>query len=138
MTGLRGYMLGMLARRIGVLLATAALLSAAGGAAQAADKGKPIDFTVRAEPASVAPGAGKTLTWDARKGRWGLTLGVGQSDVRQSTMSDVQAGAYYRISPSLRVGGAVALGDQQLTGAPKNLTPGEGQPRVRLETAFKF
>lgn len=122
------------------MIAATALLGAAAGVAQAADvKAKPLDFTVRAEPiAAAAPGGPKALKWDARKGRWGLTLNLEQPDARASTWNDVQAGAYYRITPSLRVGGAVALGDQQVDPVPRKLTPDEGQPRVRLETAFKF
>lgn len=118
-------------------MATAALLSATAGVAQAADKGKPIDFTVRSESSPVSPGS-NSVKWDARKGRWGLTLNMQQPDARPSTLNDVRAGAYYRITPSLRVGGAVALGEQELAPGPKKLVPDEGQPRVRLETAFKF
>jgi hypothetical protein len=32
----------------------------------------------------------------------------------------------------------VALGEQELAPGPKKIGPDEGQPRVRLETAFKF
>ena len=76
--------------------------------------------------------------WDARKGRWGVTLNMDQTDSRPSTLNDVQAGAYYRITPSLRVGGAVALGEEQVTPGPKKIGSEEGQPRVRLESSFKF
>ncbi len=51
--------------------------------------------------------------------------------------TDVQAGAYFRVTPSLRVGGAVALGEQEAP-AYKKSQPVETAPRVRLETAFKF
>lgn len=120
------------------MLAAAALFSAAGAAHAAdADKGKTMDFTVRSEPTSAAPGAGKTLKWDARRGKWGLTLNLEQPETRQSNWNDVQAGAYYRITPSLRVGGAVAVGDQQMLATPRP-GPADGAPRVRLETAFKF
>ena len=103
-----------------------------------ASAGKPVDFTVRTEPSSADPTAAKTLKWDARKGRWGLTLNLQQPETRESNWNDVQAGAYYRITPSLRVGGAVAIGDQPLVATPRPLTPVDGAPRVRLETAFKF
>jgi hypothetical protein len=121
-----------------MLIAAAVLLSAGAGVANAADaKSKAIDFTVRTD-ASALSGA-KSLKWDARKGRWGLTLNLEQTDTRESTWNDVQAGAYYKITPSLRVGGAVALGDEQpLNADVKKLKPGESAPRVRLETAFKF
>lgn len=131
----------MTARFIAAAIAAAGLLAATAGAAQAADAAKVTDFTVRTEPvsASTAPGA-KNVAFDARvRGKWGVTLNMQQSDTRQSTLNDVQAGAYYRITPSLRVGGAVAFGDQQLQpGMPKRLNPEDGQPRVRLETKFKF
>jgi hypothetical protein len=121
--------------RIAALAFTAALMGV--GSAQAADSKPKIDFTVRQE-APVLPSAAKAVQWDARKGRWGLTLDLEQPDVRPSTLNDVQAGAYYRITPSLRVGGAVALGDRQFTPGPKKPGQDEAQPRVRLETKFKF
>lgn len=132
-------MLGMLVRRMTMLVATAALLGAVAGGAQAADKKPTVDFTVRQEPPLMQQGGAKTMKWDARRGRFGLTLNLEQPEARASTLNDVEAGAYYRITPSLRVGGAVALGDQNLVaGAPKKPGQDDGQPRVRLETNFKF
>lgn len=124
--------------RLTAALMTAAVLGGAAGAAQAAGPAKTMDFTVRAEPAAGFATGAKTLKWDARRGRWGVTLDLQQQDTREATWGDVQAGAYYRITPSLRVGGAVAFGDQAFAPAPKTLAPGEGQPRVRLDTQFKF
>ncbi|HEY8615318.1 NtrZ family periplasmic regulatory protein [Phenylobacterium sp.] len=127
----------MTARRIMGVIATAALFGAGAGAAHAADK--KMDFTVRQEAASpIQPNASQTMKWDARKGRWGLTLNLEQPAVRPSTLNDVEAGAYYRITPSIRVGGAVALGEEQLAPGPKKPEAAKGQPRVRLETNFKF
>ena len=128
----------MLGFRIRLLVAATALFGAAGGAAQAADKSQPFDFTVHTEVSPVPTSGLKSLKWDARKGRWGVTLNMDQSDARPSTLNDVQAGAYYHITPSLRVGGAVALGDEQLTPGPKKIGSEESQPRVRLESSFKF
>ena len=128
----------MLDLRIRLLVAATALFGAACGAAQAADKAQPFDFTVRSEVSPVPTSGVKSLKWDARKGRWGVTLNMDQSDARPSTLNDVQAGAYYHITPSLRVGGAVALGDEQLTPGPKKIGSEESQPRVRLESSFKF
>jgi hypothetical protein len=140
MRGVGAYIVRMSVRQISVLIATAALLGAAGGAAHADDKApqRGFDFTVNSEPTSSAPGAAQAMTWDARKGRWGLTLNLEQPETRASTMNDVQAGAYYSLTPKLRVGGAVSLGDQQLVPGPRKITPDDGQPRVRLETKFKF
>ena len=125
--------------RLASLIVVTALLSATTTVANAADKAKPdIDFTVRAEPATAAPTASQTVKWDARKGRWGLTLNLQQPDTRQTNWNDIQAGAYYTVTPSLRVGGAVAMGDQQVVATPRKPDPADGAPRVRLETAFKF
>jgi len=130
----------MTARFTAAALGAAGLLAATAGAAHAADAPKVTDFNVRAEPVAASAPANKTVAFDARvRGKWGVTLNMQQSETRQQTLNDIQAGAYYRITPSLRVGGAVAFGDQQLQpGAPKKFTPDDGQPRVRLETKFKF
>jgi hypothetical protein len=82
---------------------------------------------------------GNSLTWDARKGRWGMTFNVQTAPTRDAEWADVKAGAYYRVSPALRIGGAVSMGDQ--AGQPeamRKITPQQPAPRVRLETAFKF
>ncbi|MFL5298212.1 MAG: NtrZ family periplasmic regulatory protein [Phenylobacterium sp.] len=124
---------------IGLSLAIA-LVAASAGAARAADAkpaAKPLDFTVRTEASAVSPQA-QVTKWDAAKGKWGVTLNLQQPDTRASNWNDIQAGAYYRITPSLRVGGAVAFGDQQPLLGPKPAAPEAGQPRVQLETKFKF
>lgn len=121
-----------------VLLAAVALSGVAARGAHAADKDQRLDLTIHSDPSAIQPFSARSVRWDAAKGRWGLTLNLEKPDARPSTLNDIQAGAYYRITPSLRVGGAVALGDQQLNQGPRKITPDEGQPRVRLETAFKF
>jgi hypothetical protein len=78
----------------------------------------------------------KSLQWD-QKGRWGLKLDMVQPVGREMQLRDVQAGAYYRVTPSLRVGGAVALSDQPVQ--PDHTTlPSAQAPQVKLETTFKF
>jgi hypothetical protein len=131
-------MLGMSVRSFARLAAVAVVLTVA-GAAHAADSkaSKPIDFTVRTDTSPVSPQASVTK-WDAAKGKWGVTLNLQQPDTRASNWNDIQAGAYYRITPSLRVGGAFAFGDQQPLPGPKPATPEAGQPRVQLEGKFKF
>ena len=131
-------MLRMLGRHISLLIVATALFGATAGVAQAADKGKPLDVTVRSDASSIPSAGMKSLKWDARKGRWGVTLNMDQSDVRPSTLNDVQAGAYYHITPSIRVGGAVALRDEQAKPGPRKIGSEESQPRVRLESSFKF
>ena len=128
----------MSGRRISLLIAATALFGAACGAAQAADKAKPVDLTVHSDMTSMPSTGMRALRWDARKGRWGVTLNMDQSDARPTTGNDIQAGAYYSITPSLRVGGAVALGQEQVTPGPKKIGSEQSQPRVRLESSFKF
>jgi hypothetical protein len=128
----------MVVRRLSAVLAATALISAAAGAAHAGDRIKPYDFTVKSEATAVAPLSGQTTRVDASKGRFGVTLSLQQPDVRSSTLNDVAAGAYYRITPSLRVGGSVSLGDQQLRNNRALPVRPTDTPRVRLETAFKF
>jgi hypothetical protein len=127
----------MTARRISFVIAAAALLSAAGFGASAAEKGKAVDFTVKSEPLTAASDGGRALKWDASKGRFGFTLNIQQPRERPAVANDVQAGAYFRITPTLRVGGAVALGDQELKLLPNAARPAAA-PKLTLQTAFKF
>jgi len=124
-------------RRISAAFLATALISAAAGAAHAADKGKPVDFTVRSEPMAVSPNAGRALKMDAARGKFGLTVTVQQPGERAAVPNDIAAGAYYRITPSVRVGGSVALGPQDYTPRLNQARPAD-TPKVRLETAFKF
>jgi hypothetical protein len=137
----RGYILDMSVRKVALLIAATALIGAVGGAVQAAPataatSTKPMDFTVHAEVSPV-PGA-EVMNWDVAKGRWGVMLNVQQPEARAATANDIRAGAYYRITPSLRVGGSLGFGDQQVTPSPKPNPVDAGQPRVQLETKFKF
>ena len=99
---------------------------------------KITDFTVRAETTTNLASGQKSLTWDARQGRWGMTFNVAEPTERQTQLNDLQAGAYFKVTPSLRIGGAVALGDQRFVPSYKRTEPQSSSPRVRLETAFKF
>lgn len=128
----------MSTRRMSVVIAAAALMSTVSGGAYAADKvSRSLDFTVKSEPTTAAPNAGRNMKWDATKGRFGFTLDIQQPDTRPTRPNDVSAGAYFRITPSVRVGGSVALGEQDLTLRRNQARPAD-QPKVRLETAFKF
>lgn len=125
-------------RRTSVVIAAVALMSAAAASAHAADKApRPMDFTVKSEPTMLAPNAGRTMKYDASKGRFGFTLNIQQPTERPTTGNDVQAGAYFRLTPSLRVGGSVALGEQELSPRANQARPAD-TPKVRLESTFKF
>ena len=77
----------------------------------------------------------RSLQWDAKKGKWGLKLDLNETTVRDMRFNETGAGAYYKITPSLRVGGGVSVNSQDDAG-----TVGlrEKAPKVKLETAFKF
>jgi hypothetical protein len=83
-------------------------------------------------------GVHKTFEWDSAKSRWGLKLDLDQPGVREMDLNNVQAGAYYKLTPSLRVGGVVSLGDPSSVPPRPDVAPTAPAPRVRLETAFKF
>jgi hypothetical protein len=137
----------MSVRGFAVLAVATAVLGTVGGAAQAATvpttpqaqstDAKPMDFTVHPDSTPLASGA-QGIKWDAAKGKWGVTLHLQQPETRETTLNDIQAGAYYKITPALRVGGAVAFGSQAVVPGPKPNTPDNTQPRVQLETKFKF
>ncbi len=81
----------------------------------------------------------RTLQWDSKKARWGVKLDLDQPVGRplSYTDRDVQAGAFYKITPSFRVGGAVSLGAMGGEETPQAI-PADKAPKIRLETAFKF
>ncbi|MDB5460856.1 MAG: hypothetical protein JWO72_2597 [Caulobacteraceae bacterium] len=83
-------------------------------------------------------GSHKTFEWDNSKSRWGLRLDFDQPGAREMDLNNVQAGAYYKVTPSLRVGGVVSLGDPSTIVPRPDVAPQAAAPRVRLETAFKF
>jgi hypothetical protein len=130
--------------------ATAALILSGSAAMAHAESKRPaaptVAFTVKSDFSNnnlvgqYGPQAPKkSLQWDAQKGRWGLKLDLDQPSDRDMQLNDVQAGAYFKVTPSIRVGGAVALGETDpAAAARKNQALQEPAPRVKLETAFKF
>src|ERR1700761_296655 len=77
----------------------------------------------------------KTFQWDQK--HWGLRLDMSEPVGREMQMRDIQAGAFFKLTPSLRVGGAVAFADQP-TQPDRTSLPTTTTSRVRLETTFKF
>lgn len=75
------------------------------------------------------------------KGKWGLKFGVNQLESRPSGLNDVDAGAFYKLSPSLSVGGTLGFGEKSEAFKPEPNSAAQANsahPRVRLETTFKF
>ncbi|MEI9903202.1 MAG: NtrZ family periplasmic regulatory protein [Asticcacaulis sp.] len=73
------------------------------------------------------------------KGKWGIKFDVNQPETAPSGFNDVDAGAFYKLTPSLRVGGTVGFGEKTDPLKPEaNQLQDKKQPRVHLETTFKF
>jgi hypothetical protein len=87
-------------------------------------------------PSDNAAAAHKSVEVDAT-GRWSLRLDMDPAIGQGMAVKDVSAGAYFHITPSMRVGGTVGLGDRQAD-AQKILPSDANAPRVHLETKFKF
>lgn len=80
----------------------------------------------------------RSLQFDAKTGKWGVQLGIGAPVGREADAKDLEAGAYFRVTPSLKVGGAVGVASDRDRPVRR---PGEKEqeaPRVRLETSFRF
>jgi len=77
----------------------------------------------------------KSFQFDQK--RWGLHLDMNEPVGREMQLRDIQAGAFFKLTPSLRVGGAFAFADQPAQPDRTSL-PTTQTPRVRLETTFKF
>lgn len=71
-------------------------------------------------------------------GRWGLDLGVSQPVGRETDWGDIEAGAYYRVNPRLRLGASAGLGRAEPDPARAAESDRRAQPRVRLESIFRF
>ncbi len=89
----------------------------------------------RSSPLPAQPRRG--LRWN-ENGRWGLDFNLNQPVGREADWGDVEAGAYYRLSPRLRVGAAAGLAAPEQDPARAPETDRRSQPRVRLETLFRF
>jgi hypothetical protein len=127
-------MKGGRARLLGGVAGLLLLGAVAGARAQTA---------VTQNPNALAPGGAaasphKSLQIDPT-GRWTLKLDMDPPvDNPNGAWKDMSAGAYFHITPSMRIGGSVGLGDRQADAQkllPQDVTNG---PRVHVETKFKF
>jgi hypothetical protein len=135
----------MAARKLIAVMLTTAVL-AGGGVAHAQQvqqaKGLQLNSSNLGASFSADPnqwGARRSLQWDSRTGHWGFKLDLDQQVGRplSYTDRDIQAGAFYKITPSFRLGGAVSLGS--MSQVPQTvIPPPDKAPRVRFETALKF
>ena len=91
----------------------------------------------QAAPTASASTQRRSLRW-IDGGRWGLDFNLSQPVGREADWGDVEAGAYYRVSPRLRLGASAGLSTPRTDPARAPETDGRAQPRVRLESIFKF
>src|SRR3569832_2109471 len=79
----------------------------------------------------------RTFEWEAGKSTFGLKFDVEQQPGATSEYKNVQAGAFFKVTPQFRVGAGVSLSDQpNSTAYPLAQQP--APPKVHLETTFKF
>lgn len=125
--------------RIAGMLAGAALAAGAGAAAaQTAPRSQsPAVSLTEAQSARGAP-AGESRLRFTERGRWGLDLNLSQPVSRESNLGDVEAGAYYRVNPRLRVGAAAGLAEPDRDPGRGPQTDRRAAPRFRLESIFRF
>jgi len=90
-----------------------------------------------ANAARAAAPAGQSRLRFTERGRWGLDLNLNQPVGREDSLGDVEAGAYYRVNPRLRVGAAAGLAETERdpARAPQTERP---TARFRLESIFRF
>lgn len=131
-------------RFVAIIAATVGVLAIAGAAddasAQPRGRAPSVSLTEAAQPNLSTPSPQRRgLRWN-ESGRWGLNFNLNQPVGRETDWGDVEAGAYYRLSPRLRVGAAANLASPEIdpARAPESAADRRAAPRVRLETIFKF
>ncbi len=123
----------------GIRAATGALLLlGVATAVRAADGPQTQNPNAAFSPFDAFSAPHKSLQLDSN-GRWGLRLDIDPPVGRDQSveMKDIAAGAFFHITPSMRIGGTVGLGDRQAD-TQKILPQDTNAPRVHLETKFKF
>lgn len=127
--------------RYGVIIAgLAASLALAGVAVDATAQTRAPQISV-AEAAAARAAAQQTHRRGLRlndSSRWGIDFSLSQPQGRDAQWGDVAAGAYYRVSPRLQVGASAGLSEPPVDPARPAQDSSRSQPRVRLESIFRF
>jgi hypothetical protein len=126
------------------LTAVIAALALSGALATAAHADPVTVTTTTTDPTKALAGTQwspmtqhKSFEWDAAKSRFGLKFDIEQQPGANGDWKNVQAGAFFKVTPSLHVGAGVSLTDQPNTTA-NPLAQQPVPPRVHLETTWKF
>lgn len=123
-----------------VIAGLAASLALAGLPAAASAQTRAPQVSV-AEAAAARAAAPQTQRRGLRlndSGRWGIDFSLSQPQGRDAQWGDVAAGAYYRVSPRLQVGASAGLSEPPVDPARPAQDSSRSQPRVRLESIFRF
>ncbi len=110
------------------------LLTAEAASAQTARAKAEPRASINEAIRSGAPASTTSLKFND-KGRWSVNVDVDEPLQRERKLRDLEAGAFFRVTPSVRVGGSVRLDDKL---KPERVTPDDRGARVRLETKFQF
>ena len=120
------------------LLGAVALVGLAGEAsAQARSRVPAVSLSEATAAQRSTPAPRRGLRWN-ENGRWGLNFNMNEPVGREPRWGDVEAGAYYSVTPRLSVGAAAGLGRAEEDPARAPETDRRAQPRIRLESLFKF
>lgn len=120
------------------LLAMADVASAQNAGAPARARAPAVSLTDAQAARAAAAQPGSSRLRFTERGRWGLDLNLSQPVGRESNLGDVEAGAYYRVNPRLRVGAAAGLAEPESDPARAPQTDRRAAPRFRLESIFRF
>lgn len=121
-------------------LALAAVADAAAAQTAARSRAPAVSLTEAqaARSAGAATTTGQSRLRFTERGRWGLDLNFSQPVGRESNLGDVEAGAYYRVNPRLRVGASAGLAEPDNDPAQPPQSERRAAPRFRLESIFRF
>ena len=117
-------------------MADVASAQATGAPARARAPAMTLSEAQAARAAAAQPGSSRLRFTE--RGRWGLDLNLSQPLGRESNLGDLEAGAYYRVNPRLRVGAAAGLAEPESDPARAPQTDRRAAPRFRLESIFRF
>lgn len=123
---------------VAACVALALVAIATGAHAQQAPRPQADAFAAQPPTTTNPTAPHRSLQWDAKTGRWGLSLDMTQHTDRDMQWKDVAPGVYYRATPRLRVGAGVSLSNDSVETSATKIQPQPTAPRVRLETTFKF
>ncbi|HYC98891.1 NtrZ family periplasmic regulatory protein [Brevundimonas sp.] len=119
-------------------IALLAVADAASAQAATSRSRAPAVTLTEAQAARSAAAPTQSRLRFTERGRWGLDLNLSQPVGRESNLGDVEAGAYYRVNPRLRVGATAGLAEPDSDPASPPQTDRRAAPRFRLESIFRF